>query len=144
MVATHPAKPGINNKALAWTIGVHALLLLLFFFFRYTLPVTNIIDEGGGMEVNLGTDENGSGNDQPMSRKDPAEYKATVVYKSAPAKASIPHDIVRTDNADAPEVNNLTKTKSTGKEETHEKSKATTPARTPLYLSGRQQRAGWQ
>jgi hypothetical protein len=73
MVALQQEKrPLINNKALAWTIIVHALLLLLFIFLSYSVPHTNITDAGGGMEVNLGTSEDGSGTDQPMSKNDPS------------------------------------------------------------------------
>lgn len=103
-------EPVINNKALAWTIGVHALLLLLFFFIRYTiLPPPPPVDPGGGLEVNLGTSDNGSGHDQPMSRKAPAAYQATVVFRHAAepvSKSTIPKEILRTAEADAPDVDN--------------------------------------
>jgi TonB family protein len=105
----HTKEPVVNNKAMAWTIGVHALLLLIFFFFTYTLPVNEMIQDGGGLEVNLGTSADGSGSDQPMSRKDPSEYQATVVYKSVAAKSSMPRDILQTDDGDAPAVNNNSK-----------------------------------
>jgi hypothetical protein len=102
-------QPVVNNKALAWTIGVHALLLLLFFFFTYTIPQNEVEDLGGGLEVNLGTSDNGSGTDQPMSKKDPSEYQATVVFKSVAVKSSIPQDIMRSSNADAVAINNNSK-----------------------------------
>src|ERR1700744_2500832 len=97
MVAAHQPQPVVNNKALAWTVGVHALLLLLFIFLSYTIaPIPpTVTNDGGGLEVNLGTSDNGSGTDQPMSKKDPSAYQATVVYKSVAAKSSLPKDIVR-------------------------------------------------
>ena len=101
-------QPIVNNKALAWTIGVHALLFLLFFFLRYT--ITNpppVVTDGGGLEVNLGTSDNGSGHDQPMSMKAPAPYQATVVFKAAATNNnSLPKEIVQSTQADAPEVDN--------------------------------------
>jgi len=104
-----PPQPEVNNKALAWTIGVHALLFLLFFFLRYTIPATPpppVADSSGGLEVNLGTSENGSGHNQPMSMKAPAPYQATVVFKSAAVKSSLPKEILQSTDADAPEVDN--------------------------------------
>ncbi|GAA4467308.1 hypothetical protein GCM10023093_22980 [Nemorincola caseinilytica] len=105
----HTKQPAVNNKALAWSIGIHALLLLLFFFFSYTIPTVQTTDIGGGLEVNLGTSEDGSGTDQPMSRKDPAEYQATVVYKTTAARSSVPQNIMQTDQGDAPAVENMSK-----------------------------------
>ncbi len=132
--AQHIKQPAINNKALAWSIGVHALLLLIFFFFTYTLPVDTVTDEGGGLEVNLGTSEDGSGTDQPMSRKDPSEYQATVVYKSVAVKSSIPQNIMRADDGDAPSVNN--NSKKNGKDNASEKGKSR-PAPRYTYQGGK-------
>jgi TonB family protein len=116
MIAIQPQQqPAINNKALAWTIGVHALLLLLFFFLRYNIVNPPPVTDGGGLEVNLGTSETGSGNDQPMSTKKPAPYQASVVFKSAPSKATLPKDIIKSNDGDAPVVDN-TKVKNTSTE----------------------------
>ena len=103
-------QPAINIKALSWTIGIHALLLLLFFLWHYTLPVT-VAAEDTGMEVNLGTSDNGSGTDQPMSKEDPSEYQATVVYKNTSHAVSLPKDMMQSADADAPTVNNTGKKK---------------------------------
>jgi TonB family protein len=99
----------INNKALVWTIGVHTLLLLLFFLLHYKTPLSTVNEGSGGLEVNLGTSDNGSGNDQPMSTKDPAEYQASVVFKSVAQRSSLPNDMMRSAEADAPVVNNPNK-----------------------------------
>jgi outer membrane biosynthesis protein TonB len=100
-------EPFINGRALTWTVGTHLLLFLVFFLFRYAMPVPPpVTDAGGGLEVNLGTSEDGSGHNQPMDARAPAEYKASVVYKSAPAKSALPKEIVQTTEADAPEVAN--------------------------------------
>jgi len=98
-------QPPVNSKALAWTVGVHLLLFLFFYLLHHDTQIPPPVDNGGGMEVNLGTSENGSGHDQPMSTKDPAAYQATVVFKSVAARSSVPKDIVRSTEADAPEVN---------------------------------------
>jgi hypothetical protein len=110
MIALQPQQPVINNKALAWTVGVHALLLLLFILLSYTItppPVTPVTDVGGGLEVNLGTSETGSGSNQPMSTKKPAPYQATVIFKTAASHStSLPKEIVTSNEADAPAVDN--------------------------------------
>ena len=114
-------EPVVNNKALAWTIGVHALLLLLFFVLRYTItPPPPPVDEGGGLEVNLGTSDNGSGHDQPMSTKAPAPYQATVVFKSVAVHSSVPKDIMQSTDEDAPAVDNNNKKKKNGPAATNE------------------------
>jgi TonB family protein len=112
MIAIQQQEPAINKKALAWTVGVHALLLLLFILLSYTVtPAPPVATDEGGLEVNLGTSDNGSGNDQPMSTKKPAPYQASVMYKSVAEKSNIPKDIVRSTEADAPEVDNTKKNK---------------------------------
>jgi TonB family protein len=85
------------------------LLLLLFVLFSYTIPTHEEVMQSGGLEVNLGTSSDGSGTDQPMSRKEPAAYQATVMYKSVAQAAAIPKDIVRSQAADAPDVSSPTK-----------------------------------
>ena len=90
-------------------MGVHALLLLLFILMSYTVNPPPPVPQDGGLEVNLGTSDNGSGNDQPQSTKDPAAYQASVVYKPVAAKSNIPKDIVRSTEADAPDVDNTKK-----------------------------------
>ncbi len=128
MIALQQRKqPAVNNKAAAWTVGIHALLLLLFLWLSYTVPTTPpAVDVGGGLEVNLGTSADGSGTDQPMSRKDPSEYKAAVVFKSVATKSSIPQDIMRSQDADATAINN-TNNKKEGHDDASEKGRAATP-----------------
>lgn len=110
MLAATQQPPAVNNKALAWTVGVHILLLLLFFLFQYTIPViTN--DIGSGLEVNLGTSADGSGTDQPQNKEDPSAYSASVVYNTAASKSSLPKDMLQSNDATDPSVNNPDKTK---------------------------------
>ncbi len=109
MIALQQQEEPVNKKALAWTVGVHALLLLLFILLSYNVTPPPPVTQDGGLEVNLGTSDNGSGNDQPQSTKDPAAYQASVVYKPVAAKSNIPKDIVRTTETDAPDVDNTKK-----------------------------------
>lgn len=100
----------IDYKALAWTVGIHALLFLLFILLHSSTPIPPpVTDNGGGMEVNLGTSDNGSGTDQQMNTKAPAAFQATVVYKKVAAKSSLPKNMMQSTDADAPEVNNNNK-----------------------------------
>lgn len=61
-----------KNNVVAWsvTIGVHVLLLLLFILIKYHVPA-QVVTEEYGMEVNLGSDEDGFGDDQPENPNDP-------------------------------------------------------------------------
>src|SRR5947209_7481775 len=89
----------VNKKAIAWTVAVHAFLLLLFVLLRYTIATPPPTVQDLGMEVNLGSSDNGSGNDQPMSTQAPAPYQADFVDKSTAQKADIPKDIERSTDA---------------------------------------------
>ena len=111
MTVAAPQPPAINVKALSWTVGVHLLLLLLFFWLQYSLPIKPAVDLAPGMEVNLGTSENGSGTDQPMSKKDPSSYSAAVVYKNSSAKSAMPKDMMQSTNADPPVVDKIDSSK---------------------------------
>jgi outer membrane biosynthesis protein TonB len=103
----------INPKALAWTIAVHALLFLLFFLWKYQLPAQVITAEDMGMEVNLGSSDNGSGKDQPLSIESPAASKSKVAYTQATEKNDIPKDILQNDNPDNPSINTESKKNNT-------------------------------
>lgn len=51
-------------KAIGITVGIHLLLFLFLFLYKYAMPL-QAIPEPLGLEVNLGTSENGFGTDQP-------------------------------------------------------------------------------
>src|SRR5882672_32295 len=91
-------------KALAWTIGVHALLFMFLWMFRYAIPATAPITEMG-MEVNLGTSDQGSGNDQPMSVEDPAADIASAANKNVQQQNNEAKELMQSNEADAPGVN---------------------------------------
>lgn len=92
-----------NRKAALWTVAVHALLLLLFFFVTYMPPQIQPIEELG-LEVNLGTSADGYGTEQPMDMEDPAPDNATSTSMSSGAEAELPANLVESDEADAPAV----------------------------------------
>ncbi len=104
MTAGNLSDINIKSRAAAWAIGIHLVLLLLFIFLRYTLPPPEPLREMG-IEVNLGTDPDGSGDDQPMAIDDPAAERAQQRYRTASAHQpdGLP-DMERSDDPDAPEV----------------------------------------
>src|SRR4051794_37017890 len=107
-------KEKVNYKALGYTVAIHTVLLLSFILLHSSTPIPPpVTPVEGGMEVNLGTSDEGSGHDQPMNTKAPAQYHASVVFnKPAPAaKSPLPKEIVRSNETDAPDVNNKTTSK---------------------------------
>lgn len=90
-------------KALAWTVGIHIVLILLFILVKYSVPAAMAVEELG-MEVNLGTSNNGSGDNQPMYMEDPA---AAVTLNNTPAAApqeTNEKELMESDEADAPVI----------------------------------------
>ena len=104
-----------NLKATGYTVAACALLLVIFFFVSWTLPVEPLPPVEDGIEVNLGNSDKGLGKDQPYlpgqpSAEDKEKYtppKPAVVEK-APAK-----DVETDDNnkEDAPVVKKAVVTK---------------------------------
>lgn len=123
----------INIKALSWTIGTHLILLLLFFLWRYTIP-TVTTELGNGLEVNLGSSADGSGDDQPMNKEKPAPYSASVVYKNVEAKSPV-KEMVHGNDADAPSVNDPGKTR-VNATNARDKKNALTPPPVPKSIYG--------
>ena len=105
---TAPA-PTINPKAITWTIGVHVLLLLLFLVIKYTVPPAPVVlPEAGGLEVNLGTSDNGFGTYQPQDPDEPAN-SSSKASRSAAAAAPLP-DMMQDAAEDNPVVNTAVRT----------------------------------
>ena len=65
------------------------------------------------MEVNLGTSNNGSGDDQPMSMEQPAPDAASAAFKSAAQQSTAAKEMEESNEPDAPEVNQPNKAKTT-------------------------------
>ncbi len=95
-----------RTKAIAWTVGIHLLLILFFILVKYSVPVALAVEELG-MEVNLGTSDNGSGDDQPMDREDPA---AAVAFNNTQSSAAQTQEkeLMESEDADAPVINRTT------------------------------------
>ena len=93
----------VNIKAAATTAIVHVLLFLLFIFISYTTPVSAPVEELG-MEVNLGTSDDGSGGDQPEFIGTPAAGLATTSYDAAAQQSEETKDLMHSDDADAPAI----------------------------------------
>lgn len=96
--------PTLNTRAFSWTLGVHALLLLLFFWIRYSLPAVEHRSEELGMEINLGTSDKGSGQDQPMYREDPAAQAPAQVRPERGGGLSGAAPIFTHDDPEAPSL----------------------------------------
>ena len=98
------AQQPVNYKALSWTAGVHLVILLLLLIWKFGTPAPMQAIPEMGMEVNLGSSDNGLGTDQPMDMEDPANAVAATNARSTAATASNDRDIEQTDDKDAPEV----------------------------------------
>ncbi|MFT4062773.1 MAG: hypothetical protein QM642_10510 [Edaphocola sp.] len=92
-----------NTKAIGWTVGVHALLLLALLLFKYKVPAQPA-SEDLGMEVNLGTGDNGFGTDQTEDPESPAAEASHEATANAAAQPEEAHDVHTADNEDAPAV----------------------------------------
>ena len=103
MMTVAQQQPSINPKALAWTICIHVLILLLCLLVKYSTPPEAPPVEELGMEVNLGTSEDGWGVDQPEEPGDPAEATPTIASLAGGATAD-DFDPIRADEADAPDI----------------------------------------
>jgi outer membrane biosynthesis protein TonB len=99
-------------KALGVTIAVHALVLVVLFLVGFSAPPP-LPNQDLGMEVNLGTSDEGMGNEQPMNPNPPSSGAATASTPQAEpvvANTSAPQqDIATQDEEDAPEVTKPTK-----------------------------------
>jgi outer membrane biosynthesis protein TonB len=92
----------VNIKAIAWTLGIHGVILLLFMLVSYTLPASEPQEELG-MEVNLGTSYDGSGDDQPMAVDAPAAASSINSRATAQQRNDI-RNMLPGDDPDAPSI----------------------------------------
>jgi TonB family protein len=116
----------VNTKALAWTVGVHAVIILLLLFISYSVPANENTIEEMGMEVNLGTDPNGSGTDQPMAMDEPSPEVTARGGKAAGAESNETKEMETGNEADAPVVNTPSKTNINRNNNTTERKRART------------------
>jgi len=97
-----------NIQALGITIGVHALLLVALVFTGFSAPPP-LPDQDLGMEVNLGTSDDGMGDEQPLNPNPPSAAApepaaAESPAATAPANTEPQQDIATQDEEDAPEI----------------------------------------
>lgn len=97
-----------NTRAGGYTALVCALLLVIFLFVRWGMPVIQPPPVEEGMEVNLGSSDAGLGNDQPFEPGEPAPAQQQQAY-TPPQPTTTQDDNVKdiaTDDKDeeAPEI----------------------------------------
>ncbi|MBS1630012.1 MAG: TonB family protein [Bacteroidetes bacterium] len=92
----------VQPRPLLITLGIHALLLLLLLLWHFNLPAQQPASVEMGMEVNLGTSDQGSGDDQPMDVEDPAS-SAMAAHRAAEASPSSA-DVERSDDENAASI----------------------------------------
>ncbi|MET6997922.1 hypothetical protein [Chitinophaga defluvii] len=96
-----------NIKAFAITIGVHALVLLALVFAGFSAPPP-LPDQDLGMEVNLGTSDDGMGDEQPLNPNPPSAAAPTPAAAQNEPVASkdnaTAEEIATQDEEDAPEI----------------------------------------
>ena len=76
-----------NRKASAITLGVAGIILLLIYVVKWPLPTVSQPEIVEVMEVNLGSGDQGSGNDQPMLPGEPAPAEQPSYTPPQPVKA---------------------------------------------------------
>ena len=76
-----------NIKATAITLGIAGALLLIVILVRWPLPTVAPTPVQEFLEVNLGTDDFGSGKDQPLLPGEPAPAKQIAYTPPQPVKA---------------------------------------------------------
>lgn len=96
-----------NVKAAGVTIAVHALLLVGLFLISFSAPPP-LPDQDLGMEVNLGTSDDGMGDEQPLNPNPPAAAQpAPSTPPPAPAEAEEQgntQELATQNEEEAPEV----------------------------------------
>lgn len=122
-----------NIRAGGYTALVVVLLLIVLFFIRWTIPVPPPPPLDEGIEVNLGSSDEGLGDDQPMSPESPAPA-TPVTYTPPRASAAAAEDTrnVETDDSDeeAPVVKTPAKPKPNATK-IPEKEEAVKPTKAP-------------
>lgn len=116
------AEQPLNARASLWTIGVHVLLVLLLLLIKYSAPAIDELPDLG-MEVNLGSSDDGFGTDQPMAVENPAPDAVSVSYRTSTSESSNAKDIERTDDKDAPAIDPTVAKTNMGRSETKSNTK---------------------
>ncbi|RZJ78597.1 MAG: hypothetical protein EOO20_27705, partial [Chryseobacterium sp.] len=101
-----------NKKAFMYTAIICGVLLLLFFLISWTVKPPVIPPVPDEIEINLGNDENGFGEEQPLIKGERAPAQETVANLPKPAPAQEEEEKVNPDDnaeAEAAPVNKPTK-----------------------------------
>jgi hypothetical protein len=95
-----------NTQALLYTAGITVLILLLFFIIKMSIPKNDVPVVEEFMEVNLGSGDVGSGNDQPQLPGDPAPAQQVSYTPPQPTAANEEsvRDVPENNSHDAPPV----------------------------------------
>lgn len=88
ILMSHEFERQKNIQASAWTAGVAGAILLLIFLVKWSIPVKTEPPPQEYVEINLGTDDVGSGNDQPQLPGDPAPAQQTAYVPPQPVQAA--------------------------------------------------------
>ncbi len=92
-----------RQRKTAWaaiiTLLVHGLILLLLFFTILHTPIPPFEDNAGGMAVNFGFDEVGSGETQPFSYN-PGPMETSQEAGSATPEKSTPDEVLSQENGE--------------------------------------------
>lgn len=96
-----------NTRASLITAGIAGVMILLFIILKWPLPAIDLTPQQDFIEVNLGSSDFGSGNDQPLLPGEPAPAEQIAYNPPQPVQASQDNvkDIETNDkDADAPEI----------------------------------------
>jgi protein TonB len=108
-----------KNKAagIAISVGIHALLLVLFFFMIAWRQPDPPMPGLPGMEINLGFVDAGSGNEQTSMEQVTEEKPTEEVQEEVPEEAIVSEEKIVTSNVESPyEVKEVEKAKEVKKE----------------------------
>lgn len=95
-----------NIRALAYTVGIIAILFLLFVLWKWSVPIMQKPLADMGVEVNLGNSDEGLGDVPPQIPGPPAEEQQTN-YNPPPsqqAEAETQAEVAENDEKDVPEI----------------------------------------
>ncbi|MDB5203656.1 MAG: TonB C-terminal protein [Ferruginibacter sp.] len=90
-----------NKKALLYTVAICAVLLIMFFLISWKVmpPTPPVVQDL--IEINLGNNEDGFGEEQPLIKGERGPAEPTVVTPQQPAPAASQEDMVKPeDNAE--------------------------------------------
>jgi outer membrane biosynthesis protein TonB len=105
----------LNVRAATGTVVVHVLLFLFFLLFRFATPDVKPVEELG-MEVNLGTSDEGSGFEQPQNVEEPSKDIAPEVAATAPIENTAAKEIEHSEEPEAPKVAPIVASNNKGKD----------------------------